>query len=878
MEPTLFRYIFKYSWRQQILLVVLTCLSFPILYYILELPKIIINQAIGGKSFPKEILTFQLTQIDYLFFLSTLFLVLVGTNGGFKYVINVYKGIVGERMLRRLRYQMFARTLRFPVPHFRRASQGELIAMMTSEVETLGTFIGEAVALPVFQGGTLLTILTFMFVQDWVLGTAAVALYPLQIYVIPKLQRQVNQLAKERVRSVRRLSERIGESVSIIEDIHANDTSEYHRAQFASWVGKIFDIRFKIYKKKFFIKFLNNFLAQLTPFFFYSIGGYLVITGGLTFGALVAVLAAYKDLSGPWKELLDWYQQKEDARVKYEQLVEQFHPPAMLDPVLQQPAETEPPRLSGRLIARSVTYEDETGVRLVDGVSFAFDVGDAVAIAAPSGAGADVLAMLLARLLMPTAGTIHIGDDNLATLPEWVTGRRIGYVAAATPLLHGTLADNLYYPLRHQPLVPPQRSEAEEREWRRYEREAMLSGNTASDLAADWTDYAAAGATDLASLVEVAVRVLEDVDLANDVFHYGLRGTLDPMQRPDLARRIRDARAILRARLADPRYQGLVEPFDPERYNTNMSVAENIMFGLPIGHTFALERIGENRYMREVLDRTGLTPIFLAWGLQVARLMVDLFSDLEPGDPLFERYSFISAEALPEYRAAIRRVDAASLDAVSEDVRTLLIGLPFQLVPARHRLGVVTPLYFNQLLAARRLFAANLPPALKGTIAFFDQDHYNPAASVQDNILFGKLVYGRPQSQREVGALITEVVDAAGLRRDIIELGLAFEVGIGGLRLPPLQRQKLAIARAILKRPDLLIFDGALAALDPATQARILDRLRHGERATGIINVQLPGDDRRPFDHVIVMEHGRVVEIAALRQAPLTVEAAPEGT
>jgi ABC-type multidrug transport system fused ATPase/permease subunit len=201
-----------------------------------------------------------------------------------------------------------------------------------------------------------------------------------------------------------------------------------------------------------------------------------------------------------------------------------------------------------------------------------------------------------------------------------------------------------------------------------------------------------------------------------------------------------------------------------------------------------------------------------------------------------------------------------------------LLALPFQLVPARHRLGILTDAHMETLLQARRMFAAHLPPALKGTIAFFERDHYNAAASVQDNILFGKLVYGRPQSQREVGALIAEVVDAAGLRREIIELGLAFDVGIGGLRLPAVQRQKLAIARAILKRPDILIFDGGLASLEAATQVRILDRLRHGERSVGIVNVQSPADDRRIFDHVIVMENARVVEVTAMRQTHASPE------
>jgi len=55
-----------------------------------------------------------------------------------------------------------------------------------------------------------------------------------------------------------------------------------------------------------------------------SIGGYLAIKGHLSLGALVAVLAAYTDMTSPWKELLDYYQQKEDMTIRFQQVVREF--------------------------------------------------------------------------------------------------------------------------------------------------------------------------------------------------------------------------------------------------------------------------------------------------------------------------------------------------------------------------------------------------------------------------------------------------------------------------------------------------------------------------------------------------------------------------
>ena len=84
-----------------------------------------------------------------------------------------------------------------------------------------------------------------------------------------------------------------------------------------SRLGRIFKIRYDLYQWKFFVKFLNNFLAQVTPFLFYAIGGYLALQGRLDIGQLVAVISAYKDLPSPIKELIDWDQQRLDVQVKY---------------------------------------------------------------------------------------------------------------------------------------------------------------------------------------------------------------------------------------------------------------------------------------------------------------------------------------------------------------------------------------------------------------------------------------------------------------------------------------------------------------------------------------------------------------------------------
>lgn len=872
MDKGIFGFTWRHSRSQQILLLLLIVISWPFLYFSLDLPKQIVNQAIGGKDFPKTFYGFELDQLPYLATLSGIFLIMVFINGGFKYAINVYQGIMAERLLRRLRYMMLHRVVRFPLPHFRKMSQGELVAMVTAEAEMLGGFVGDAFALPLFQGGILLTTLSFIMVQDPVMGVAAMSMYPIQGYVIPKLQAQVNRLGKTRVKHVRRLSERIGELVQGIGDVHANDTARYELADFGDQLGSIFDVRFLIYKKKFFIKFLNNFLGQLTPFLFYSAGGYLVINGDLSFGSLVAVLAAYKDLNDPWKELINYYQRMADAQVKYEQLTEQFEPGDIMPEQILTAHEDNPPLLEGNIVGNNVTLTDEDGTRLVDGLGFNLPLDKHVAIVGPGGGGKTDFARLLARQIVPTGGRITVGGQDLSQLPEAVTGRRIGYVDRDAFIRAGTMMDNLLYGIRN---YPPRGTEGLSAHRLKRLVEAQAAGNSQHDITAEWIDYQALGWHSEAEARQRGLIVLRMVGLEEEVFAIGLRTAVDPTRWPGLAEGLLHARAAFRARLRDPEIAELVEVWDENLFNSNATVAENILFGTPIGPTFDIEHLGENVYMGTVLQQTGLTDLFLDIGQKVAGLMLEIFRDLPPGHEFFERFSFIDHDDLPDFNRILNLVRQNGVPALPPADKAKLLALPFKQIPARHRLGLIDDEVQKRLLIARRVFSEGLDETQHAALAPLDSSAYRPVASVADNILFGKIASHRADAARRVGEELTALIRSQGLYERIVEVGLTFDVGISGKRLTAEQRQKLAIARVLLKKPQILIINEAAAALDENARAALLRALQAdmAGRALVWVDNDLPPDHH--FDIALQVDRGKIIDTETAGEVMETIATAP---
>jgi putative ABC transport system ATP-binding protein len=910
MERSLFRYILRHSRSEQLVILLVVVLS-QIFYFIsLDIPKTIVNKAIQGKGFDSPtaavhflVIDFDwpgflaplgltghavlfhgiaLERIPYLIAITSLFLFMVLVNNAFKYQINTQKGRLGERMLRRLRFELLDRILRFPPSHLRRVKQAEMATMIKDEVEPLGGFIGDAFVQPAFLGGQALTALIFILGQSWWLGGVTVLVLALQIGIIPALRKPILDLGRRRQVTARQLAGRIAECVDGGAEIHVNDTSNFERAEISERLGLIYRIRFEIYQRKFAVKALNNLLAQVTPYLFYLIGGYLAITGRFDLGGLLAVINAYKDLPGPVKELIDWYQQLQDVQIKYEQVIEQFTPDGMLPGDFQAPQEVSP--LAGSVALSNLVELEDGDRKVLDGITAEFGLNEHLAVKGPGGGGKEALALTLARLASPSTGSVRIAGRDLAQLPEAVSGRRISYVGQDVYLFPLSVRDNILYGLRHQPVAPPHYDEAAERRHERSVLEARRSGNPTFDINADWTDYAAAGATGPQDIDDRIIEMLDVVELEEDVYQFGLRGTIDPELRPDLAAQVIEARRELRGRLADPELAALVEPFDRDRYNRNMSIAENLLFGTPVGPTFAIDKLAGNDYLLEVLDEQGLLDDLIAIGIDIARTMVELFADLPPGSPYFEQFSFIDAEDLPDFRTLVQRIDKEGVGVVHRRERerfgwrsllhplgparrrrarlgrdaAKLLALAFPYIEARHRLDQIDAALEERLLAARRAFAGRLPGELASAIEFYDESRYNAAASLQDNILFGRFVYGQAQAAPRIGRLITEVLTHLGQRRAVLEVGLDYPVGIAGKRLTAVQRQKVGLARGLIKRPDLIVINEATAVFDGTAQIRVLERILEHRRGCGLVWV-LDGDDMaRRLDRVLELQNGKV--------------------
>jgi ABC-type multidrug transport system fused ATPase/permease subunit len=186
MPKNLYAYIWQTSRREQIALCILTLAVSFLTAAPLELQRRIVDNALPER------------QLSLLFLLGTAYLIVLVVQGGLKYGLNLYRGRLIEKITRKLRLTIYAKTrpqkAGGDVQHGSEpAEAGAIVSMVASEAEDLAGFVGDSFSFPLMQGGTAAFVIGYLLWVQPTIAMFAILLYLPQLVVVPLGQGAINR-------------------------------------------------------------------------------------------------------------------------------------------------------------------------------------------------------------------------------------------------------------------------------------------------------------------------------------------------------------------------------------------------------------------------------------------------------------------------------------------------------------------------------------------------------------------------------------------------------------------------------------------------------------------------------------------------------------
>lgn len=299
-----YRAIWRVTGRQQLLLIALSLAISFLAAVPLRFQQLVVNNLVYGGD------------RALLAWLCAGLLAAILLSAGLKFALNFRASVVGEGVVLRIRDRLYGNYVGDTVAGGKDVpKRGTLVTMLASEAESVGAFAGTAIAWPLVQIGTLLSVILFIAASQPWLGLLALGVVVPQAVIVVALQSRINRRVRERVQRLRDASDRISDSG--LEQVEAEVSDDFQA---------IFTIRRKTFVLKLSSKFALSAISAVGIVGILFLGGLLVLDGRSDVGTVVASLSGLARIEGPWRELVSFFRQASTVRVKYAMLLPSIEP------------------------------------------------------------------------------------------------------------------------------------------------------------------------------------------------------------------------------------------------------------------------------------------------------------------------------------------------------------------------------------------------------------------------------------------------------------------------------------------------------------------------------------------------------------------------
>ncbi|WMW43884.1 multidrug resistance ABC transporter ATP-binding protein/permease BmrA [Bacillus subtilis] len=370
--------------------------------------------------------------------IALVFFVQAGLSAYATYALNYN----GQKIISGLRDLLWKKLIKLPVSYFDTNASGETVSRVTNDTMVVKELITTHISGFITGIISVIGSLTILFIMNWKLTLLVLVVVPLAALILMPIGRKMFSISRETQDETARFTGLLNQILPEIRLVKASNAEDVEYGRGKMGISSLFKLGVREAKVQSLVGPLISLVLMAALVAVIGYGGMQVSSGELTAGALVAFILYLFQIIMPMGQITTFFTQLQKSIGATERMIEIL-------------AEEEEDTVTGKQIENAhlpiqldrVSFGYKPDQLILKEVSAVIEAGKVTAIVGPSGGGKTTLFKLLERFYSPTAGSIRLGDEPIDTysLESW--REHIGYVSQESPLMSGTIRENICYGL-----------------------------------------------------------------------------------------------------------------------------------------------------------------------------------------------------------------------------------------------------------------------------------------------------------------------------------------------------------------------------------------------------------------------------------------------
>ncbi|KAA6449346.1 ABC transporter ATP-binding protein [Bacillus swezeyi] len=348
----------------------------------------------------------------------------------------------GQNVVASLRERMWFKLLRLPVRYFDEKTSGETVSRVVNDTGIVESLISDH--FPQFVSGiiTIVGSVIILLIMDWKMTLLMLVAVPITTFIMIPLGMKMQNISKTLQDETASFTGNVQQTLSEIRLMKASNAEHTEKTKGLSGISKLFEYGLKEARIFALVSPFMHLVIMIVIVAIIGYGGIRVADGTMSAGSLIAFLLYLFQIVFPITSFTMFFTQLQKTKGATERIIEILNTEEEEGQKgIEMDIANEPIRVDN--VSFSYSHDEP----VLHNISFDVEPGQMIAFVGPSGGGKTTMFGLLERFYEPSSGVIKIGETPIGELAMKSWRSQIGYVSQDSPMMAGTIRENLCYGL-----------------------------------------------------------------------------------------------------------------------------------------------------------------------------------------------------------------------------------------------------------------------------------------------------------------------------------------------------------------------------------------------------------------------------------------------